>query len=153
MDPLSISASVITVLQAANAIIQICYNFKAVSGKVPWGLSRVMDEVRDLRTILESLERLIDEAATSPTNGSEKMLRLLTKPEAGSLESCLRELTSLDKLIRSTTGENGKVGQSGALQLIQSVRWHFNDREAQESIRRLQQCKSTLSLALAADNA
>jgi hypothetical protein len=153
MDPLSISASVIAVLQATNAIISICYNFKAVSGKVPWALSRVIDEVKDLRTILEALERLVDETATSPKNGGLQMLQLLTEPETGPLGSCLRELISLEKRIGSTVGDSGKVGQSGKVQLIQSVRWHFSDREAQESIQRLQQCKSTLGLALAADNA
>lgn len=60
MDPLSISASIIALLQATSALISVCYDFRACIKNAPWSLTRVIDEVKSLRNILETLDRLTD---------------------------------------------------------------------------------------------
>lgn len=50
MDPLSISASIVAILQATTTVISICYDFRACI--------KVIDEVKSLRNILETLEQL-----------------------------------------------------------------------------------------------
>jgi hypothetical protein len=158
MDPLSVSASIIAVLQASNAIVSVCYNFKAAMRKTPWSLSRIIDEVKDIRRILETLELLSEEGEYSSetdeeTEGKKRrpIFNLLCKPETGPLDSCLRELRFLEKKINNLGGNKTSVTKTEAL--IQALKWHLSDRDARTSLARLQQCKNTLNLAITADEA
>ena len=54
MDPLSITASIIAVLQAANAVVAVCSYYK--------GGAKVVDELRSLRDVLEGLAPLAAQA-------------------------------------------------------------------------------------------
>lgn len=58
MDPLSISASIIALIGATHEIVTICYNYAAAAKGAPWALSRMIDELNNLRSVLESIERL-----------------------------------------------------------------------------------------------
>jgi hypothetical protein len=57
MDPLSVTASIIAVLQATSAVLSICYDYRCAIKHSPWGLERAVDEIRDLRNVLESLKQ------------------------------------------------------------------------------------------------
>nr|OQO16740.1 hypothetical protein B0A51_15282 [Rachicladosporium sp. CCFEE 5018] len=98
MDPLSLCANIITVLQAANDLIHICYDYRAVLKDRPWSLTRVYDEVLELRALLEQLEHLASDLSAS-----------------------------------------------------ESLGWRLKDSEAKTCLTRLEKCKTTLTLALTAD--
>ncbi len=59
MDPLSISVSVITLIQAANGVIHLCFDYASTVKGATRAISGLLDEIKSLRNILESLERLL----------------------------------------------------------------------------------------------
>ncbi len=59
MDPLSISVSVITLIQAANGVIHLCFDYASTVKGATRAISGLLDEIKSLRNILESLEQLL----------------------------------------------------------------------------------------------
>ena len=153
MDPFSLCANVITVLQATYDIISICYDFRAALKQSPWGLTRVLDNVTDLRTILERLERLASEEEDLPQKSSSrrKNLELLSAPNSGPLACCRRELDRLSKILSpsSLAGAQGTKRHA----FIRALGWRIKNQDIKVCLERLEKCKSTLSLALTADEA
>ncbi len=69
MDPLSISASVITLIQATNGVIHLCFDYASTVKGASRAISGLLEEIKSLRNILESLERLLassDNPDTAP---------------------------------------------------------------------------------------
>jgi hypothetical protein len=152
MDPLSITASIIAVLQATNAVISLCYDFRAALQHTPWALTRTIEEARDLRNVLETLENLSKALQDDKSRNSKRMpsFQLLCEPE-GPLDTCLRELTHLtSKIIPPSSVERP---DSKRRALIRALDWKFKDADAKTSLERIERCKSTLSLAITADKA
>jgi hypothetical protein len=153
MDPLSISASIIAVLQATNSVVSLCYDFRAALKNAPWSLTRIIEEVKDLRRILETLDRLA-EPLDDPASADAKrrpVFQLLCDPENGPLAACLRELSYLEEKITSASW----VAQTGSRRraFIQAVGWQLKDRDATLCLERIERCKSSLNLAITADEA
>src|SRR5438552_12640305 len=99
MDPLSITASIITVLQATNAVISICYDYSAAVNNFSWELPRVTGEVKSLRNVLETLEQLAKKAESADPAAEPQLpaLKLLCESDAGPLAICFVELEALEK--------------------------------------------------------
>jgi hypothetical protein len=152
-DPLSISASIIAVLQATNSVVSLCYGFRAALKKAPWSLTRIIDQVKDLRNTLETLDRLADTIDDrSPEEAKKRpVFRLLCEPKEGPLATCLRELAYLEEKIMSSS----RFGNTGSKRraFIQAVGWQLNDRDAMLCLERIERCKSSLNLAITADEA
>src|SRR5882757_6632753 len=105
MDPLSVTASIIAVLQAANTIISICYDFKALMKDAPWTLTHIIAEAKDLRNVLETLDRLAEPFDDSDSAiKKRRSFEILCDSQNGPLVSCLRELKTLEALIESQCG-------------------------------------------------
>ncbi|KAK6440993.1 hypothetical protein LTR95_002776 [Oleoguttula sp. CCFEE 5521] len=148
MDPLSLCANIITVLQATNDLLHICYDYRAVLKDRPWSLTRVYEEVLELRAVLEQLERL-----ASNLNGSgqyaNSSITLLCTADPSPLSKCKRELQHLQNLLAPSK----LAGRAGTHRhaLIESLGWRLKDSEAKTCLTRLEKCKNTLALALTAD--
>lgn len=151
MDPLTISTSVITLLQATTAIISVCYNFRAALKNAPWSLTSIIEELKCLRSILESLEELAQGLDKPSGLGKRPVFESLSDPDNGPLVICLRELSILDKKMKSS----GYAGTAGLRRkaALQALGWQLKDRDAKECLERIERCKTTLSLALTADEA
>lgn len=151
MDPLSISTSIITLLQATTAIISICYNFRAALKNTPWSLTNIIEELKCLRNILESLEELAQNLDEPSGLRNRPIFKLLSNPENGALAICLRELSVLDKKIKSSAF----VGITGLKRkaALQALGWQLRDKDAKECLERIDRCKNTLSIALTGDEA
>ncbi|OQO04280.1 hypothetical protein B0A48_10891 [Cryoendolithus antarcticus] len=148
MDPLSLCANIITVLQAANDVLHICYDYRAVLKDRPWSLTRVYDEVLELRAILEQLELLASDLsdADQRTNNS---ITLLCLADPSPLSTCARELQHLQDLL-APSKLSGRAGTHRHA-VIESLGWRLKDSEAKTCLTRLEKCKTTLMLALTAD--
>jgi hypothetical protein len=150
MDPLSVTASIVAVLQAANKIISVCYDFRAALRNAPWSLTRVLEEAKDLRSVLETLEQLVEDDISTFTRAKHRpAFELLCEPDKGPLAACLREMTTLESLITSPK-RGGKFGSRGRA-LIQSLAWTLKESDAILCLQRIERCKSTLNLAITAD--
>lgn len=153
MDGLSVSASIIAVLQAAGIVLSICYDFRAIISESPWALTRLIEETRGLRDVLEKLESI---ASANPKGLSEKStdtrkcLDVLCEPENGLLTSCLAELKLLEaKLDPFAKCRDTAPGNRAAF--FRAVGWRFKSREAKAALERLERYKNTLCLALTID--
>src|ERR1700761_8076186 len=119
MDPLSITASIIAVLQVANTIISVCYQCKSVVKGSPWALTQTIAELQDLRHVLETLDRLAEENDGSPAPTKKRSLELLCEPESGPLTTCRRELQHLSRLIGVNAGDVSSSKGKAILRAIQ----------------------------------
>jgi len=153
MDPLSITASIIAVLQATSAVVSICYDYKSAIEGSSWELLKIIDEVRSLRNVLESLEQLARQAGSTRAEAESRLpsLRLLCKPGTGLLAKCLAELTGLDRKLRPP-GWSGPAG-SRRRALIQASGWPMKKGAVEKALVNIGRLKETISLAISADEA
>lgn len=153
MDPLSVTASVIAVLQVANTVISVCYDFRAAIKDAPWALTRIMSSINELRLILGRLEQVANESEL--TFDDTNVARLTTLEvlcrEGGAISNCFQELVALEKKLvpGSWAGNAGSKRRA----LIQSIGWQFKGKDAEETLQRLEGYKSTLNLAITMDQA
>lgn len=145
MDPLSITASIITVLQSANAVVSICYDYNAAVSGSSWELLKVIDEIRGLRNVLENLEHLTRHDAEDRLPS----LRLLCEPGTGLLARCLAELMELDRKLRPPNWSGPASSKRRAL--IQASSWPLKKGTVERSLVNIGRLKETISLAIMAD--
>jgi len=152
MDPLSITLSIIAVLQAANAVISVCYDYSCAMKNSSWELPRVIEEVKDLRNVLETLEQLANKAenADPAAEGQLPTLKLLCNPE-GLLAMCLRELQALKEKL-DPPDWSGQVG-SKRRAFIQALSWPLKEGDTKNTLEKIGRLKTTLNLALTVDQA
>ncbi|OTB04523.1 hypothetical protein M426DRAFT_11417 [Hypoxylon sp. CI-4A] len=151
MDPLSISIASITVLQACNSILHICYNTRAILKNKPWCLSRVQDEIRELRGVLEAIFQLaVGDHDSKGDCGENTTLRLLADSQAsrGPLILCQEDLQMLEELLVKKFQSPPKTK---AHAIMQAISWDLSEREVKPIIDRLSRSKAALNLAISAD--
>lgn len=145
MDPLSISASVITLIQATNGVVLLCYNYAAAAKGAAQTISAVIDEMKNLRGVLESLEQLL--RSFEDTEPSKIMpletITALCDQEEGPI---VKELKYLEEKLRLP----GWAGQDGSRRkvLMQSLTWPLKEGETRKTLQNIERLKSTLELAL-----
>ncbi|KAI9703722.1 MAG: hypothetical protein M1836_007492 [Candelina mexicana] len=153
MDPLSITASVITVIHAANAVISVCRNYRSSVKNSSWELPKIIEEVRNLRNVLEALEKLAVNAESADGSAAVKTrlptLKRLCEAEVGPLARCLAELESLGKRLDppSWSGPAGSKRKG----LIEALGWPLKENETKKTLENIERLKTTLSLALTVD--
>lgn len=148
MDPLSVTASIIAVWQAANAIISICYNYSAAVKGTPWKVPNVTNEVQSLRDVLESLAKLAERAGHEDHSAEARLpaLKVLCEPDTGLLAMCKTELESLEKKLRPSK----RLGSRGGA-VLQSLSWPLKEGETEKMLKNLERYKATLLVALQTD--
>ena len=153
MDPLSITANIVTVLQLANSILSVCYEYRAALQKAPWSLTRVVDEVKDLRNLLENVEHVVEPLDEGNFEDTKRLrtFAILCDPESGPLIRCHQELALLERKIVSSYGIGRSTSKRKAF--IQVMGWQLREHEAKECLERIDRCKSTILLAMTADEA
>lgn len=139
-DPLSITASIIAVIQITGKVISLCYDYRASLKNAPKEIKQLTDEIVSLRDILEHVLKLVEAEDEASTQLS--VLKVLTKAD-GLLLKCRTEMTALDNDLKPATGIRGAV---------RSLKWPFAKAETEKRVERLGWLKSSLTLALATDN-
>ncbi|KAI4644263.1 hypothetical protein J4E93_006163 [Alternaria ventricosa] len=137
MDPLSVTANVITVLQVANSIITICYEVRSALKQSPWSLTRTIDEIRDLRNVLESLEQVCRALDTSKESNAARFrtFQLLCESETSPLSRCLQELLDLEKKINSDKQTPGRSTLLAKARVFAQVMgWQLKEGDAKMTI-------------------
>lgn len=147
MDPLSISASIIAVIQAANKALSVCFDIRAALNKAPWALVRVLEETKDLRNILEALFTAVDEQNSLTPVPDNIVLDKLPNTILDSLNSCLSSLLYLDGKLRKLETFAGPHSKRAAF--IAALCWQFQEHDAHDCLQKIERCKSSLILAIA----
>lgn len=153
MDPLSVAASVIAVLQAANSVISVCYDFRSAIKDQPWAMTRITNSINELRAILGRLEQVANESElTKDDTGSARhsALEALCQ-DGGAIRNCYDDLRTLEHKL----GSGSWAGKEGSKRraFIQSIGWQFKGKEAEDMLARLDGYKTTLNLAITLDQA
>lgn len=152
MDPLSITASIIAVLQATDAVIHVCNDYRSAVKNSSWELPRVIDEVTSLRGLLEALARLAKEAesADPATESRLPTLEPLCGP-VGPLATCLGELKALEKKLALPTASGHAKSKRNAL--VAALVWPLKKEDTRRALENIERSKSTFTLAIAGDQA
>ncbi|KAI8626725.1 hypothetical protein F5Y19DRAFT_466225 [Xylariaceae sp. FL1651] len=150
MDPLSITAGAIAILQAIGTILDICYNTRAILKDKPWCLSRAQDEVRELRDVLEFIFQLsLDYQNSDKECNDNNALRLLAQSQSsrGPLILCLEDLRALEILLKKCTSQPRTRAQA----IMRAVKWDLSQKDIKPILDRLARSKATLNLVVSAD--
>jgi hypothetical protein len=183
MDPLSLTASLIAVLQISGSIISSLYVYHSSAKSAGKEAARMIDEVNSLRGVLEGLLRAVDEDGTDNNDapgagngngGGATRLRTLQQLAApgGELERCRAELEALQAQLgveawdlgglkgeeMGRGKEKGKGVVTGNVAAMwkavkHALAWPLKEGDVRRILENLQRAKSTLGLALAADQA
>lgn len=95
MDPLSITASVIAVLNVADKIILTCYEYGFAIKNASKALSRIFEEVKSIRGVLEALQPLEIDVESADSSAHTRWPALKKEP----LNLCLEELKALEQML------------------------------------------------------
>ncbi|KAI1454805.1 hypothetical protein F4805DRAFT_304403 [Annulohypoxylon moriforme] len=153
MDPLSITASSIALLQVCGSILHICYNTHAILKCKPWCLSRIQDEVRELRGILETIFQMaVDNQDSKEYPDEYGTLKILSQSQQnrGPLVLCLEDLRELENiLLEKYTGRP----KTKIHAVMRAISWDLSEKEIKQIVDRLGRSKATLNLAISSDEA
>ncbi|KAH7110277.1 hypothetical protein EDB81DRAFT_672231 [Dactylonectria macrodidyma] len=152
MDPLSISAAVVASLQVACSILFNCYRVRAEMRKIPGTLIQIIDEVRDLRNLIESVESVLDREQFSDDTSltaleTSQGFAHVTKT---AVANCLAEFRIIES--RICLEQVDTLMSSKRKAFLQSLTWHLRGDDVKESIASLQRCKAALNLAISSHN-
>jgi hypothetical protein len=140
MDPLSITASIIAMIQLSGVVINICYDYRSGVKNAPRDAATIRDEVASLRDVLEQLANAA-EAEIAADSSRLTALELLNKPD-GLLVKCRTELAALEAKLKPTTG--WKAAR-------RSLIWPLKEVDVRKSLDNIRNLKAHLHLALTAD--
>ena len=153
MDPFSISVRVITLIQVTTEIGSLCCNYLATAKGAARSILEVVDELKSLRNVLESLENLLRSSKeTDPATKSQyATIMALCDVENGPVA---KELKYLDKKLRPSNWASRDGSKRKAL--VQSLTWPLKEGETKKAKPRrrwknIERLKSTLELALTVD--
>ena len=140
MDPLSITAGIIAVIQLTGSVISAVYNHRQDVKNAPEGAAKIIKDLTGLSQILERLLQMIEQER------STKITRLmslegLVKPD-GPLEACQKTLERLNAKLQPETGWRA---------VKQSLKWPLNQDDIKKTLDEIARAKATLSLALTVD--
>jgi hypothetical protein len=148
MDPLSITASIIAILQITNAVVSICYDYSSATRNSSQEL--VIEEVKSLRNILENLEQLAKRAEVGDPTAEQRLpaLKLLCEP-GGPMVKSLLELGRLQKKLTPPDW----VGQDRSTRkaIVLALGWPLKEGDTNKTLEKIGRFKYTLGLALTAD--
>ncbi|KAJ4324089.1 hypothetical protein N0V84_004055 [Fusarium piperis] len=147
MDPLSITTALVASLQVASSILSHCYSVRTEMRKMPGTLIQIIDEVRALRNLMETVESILDKNETSDQKGTSETP---TDNIKRVIATCLTELQTVERRIRPVDVE--AILGSTRKTLLQTLTWRLKGDEAKESILGLQRCKASLNLAITCHN-
>lgn len=138
IDPIGLVGTLIAVIQVCNKIVSVCYEYRNGVRDASSDISRILDETSSIGHLAERLLK----TAEADYNAHLPTLQSLNEPE-NPLRRCLTELVDL----KTTLKLGRKVG------LRSTLTWPFKRPEAERRLLAIERTKTTLQLALSADNA
>jgi hypothetical protein len=141
MDPLSVTASLIAVVEISCKVISLCYEYRNAVKDAPLDIARAQSEVTSIRVIVEHLLDLIN---INGDDSSELLPSLRATARPGMpLMQCLDELKLLNTRLKPQKGWRARRDL---------IIWPLKKDELNQSLNVISNAKGTLQLALAADN-
>ncbi|KAH9215941.1 hypothetical protein DL95DRAFT_445710 [Leptodontidium sp. 2 PMI_412] len=143
MDPLSLTGTLIAVLQVTTKVISICYDYRQGVASASREVLQISSSLNSLKDVLESLLNLIEDSKSEKSTTKLATVELLAK-DGGTLESCQAELLRLRRKLEPETGWR---------KIRKSLVWPLKETEVRKALDELERSKSMMLLALSADQA
>jgi hypothetical protein len=139
MDPISLTASAIAILQISGTIINLCYNYRSRVKNAAKEASRIVNELNSLRSVIESLFIILEDESAKFTEHSalEKLAQ-----DNGSLTRCISELKALERKLEPREGWRAARA---------AIFWPLKESDMKKFLQDVERTKSTTQLALAVD--
>ncbi|GLA01975.1 hypothetical protein AnigIFM60653_001268 [Aspergillus niger] len=137
VDPIGLVGSVMGIVQVCGKLVSVCYDYRMGVRDAPRDISRILDEVVSVGSIAQQLVKVIE------SDGAPSLPSLQAMGgHDGTLRRCLVELQDLKATL--------KLGKASSLG--RALAWPLPRADAEKGLQVLAAIKSTLQLALAADN-
>jgi hypothetical protein len=141
MDPLSVTASVIAVIQLTGSVISAVYNYRKGVKNAPEDAAKIIQDLTGLSHILERLLQMIE------NERSTKVARLaslegLVSPN-GPLQLCQETLSTLNAKLQPENGWRA---------VKQSLMWPLKQDYIKNTLDQIATAKETIGLALTVDH-
>lgn len=140
LEPVGLLGTLIGIIQVCGKLVSVCYDYRMGVRDAPQDISRILDEVSSIGTIAQQLVKAIesDDASSLPSLPSLQA----TDGDDGTLRRCLVELQDLKASLKLAKPSS----------LGRALAWPLQPVDAERILQTLATTKSTLQLALAADN-
>lgn len=143
MDPLSLTGTLIAVIQITTSVISLCYDYRAGVTSASREVIQITKSLNALKDSLDALLRLVKTSRSGEDRTRLVNVELLAN-EGGTLGSCLNELERLKAQLEPETGWR---------KVRKSLVWPLKEGEMKRALAGLERYKSTIQLALSADQA
>ncbi|MCJ1437731.1 hypothetical protein MMC27_007118 [Xylographa pallens] len=137
MDPLSITASIVAVIQISQQLFDLCQTYYKGVKNARNDIKRLRDEVTALSDVLTQISDLADE----PGADALATLDIIKGP----LQSCGDDLSLLSQ--RLDPGHGKEMKQFG----FRALKWPFSTKEVEKTLAVIDRHKNMFTLALTAD--
>lgn len=141
MDPLSVTASLIAVIQLTGMVISATYNYRKGVKSAPQDAARIIQDLTGLSHVLENLLQLIEKEKSTNDLTRLAALKGLTEPD-GPLELCQKMLEHLNAKLQPDSGWRA---------VKQSLMWPLKQEYTQKTLDEIAKTKATFDLALSID--
>ena len=142
MDPLSVTAGIIAVVQISGAVISLCYEYRTGAKDAAKEAIRITEELKSLQDVLERLLKLAEIEIARGTSRLQTLQPLLEP--GGILPRCQDDLTALQLKLAPDTGVK---------MLMRKLKWPLTEKEVKKAIEDIARTKETISFALITDQA
>jgi hypothetical protein len=140
MDPLSVTASAIAILQISGTIINLCYDYRSRVKNAAKEASRIVNELNGLRSVIDLLFVLLEDESEKKSMPHSALDRLAQSD--GVLTRCINELKALEKKLEPKDGWRAAKA---------AILWPLNESDVKKVLHDIESTRSTVQLALAAD--
>jgi len=140
MDPLSITASSIAILQISGTIINICYDYRSRVKHAAKDAIRIIAELNGLRNVIDALFLLLEDESENK-HSQRSALGNLAQVD-GPLARCEENLKALEKKLEPKEGWRATKA---------AIFWPLKEPDVRKVLQNIDSTKSTIQLALAAD--
>jgi hypothetical protein len=147
MDPLSITASVIAVIQLSEKIVRVCKTYVRSVRGAPNDLRLISIEVGSLKCVLEILELLV----SSDETGDHSALLEKLKGSDGPLQGCKHALSQLEQLIPTPTDRQQDIKRRKIVSSLTNLAWPLKETSARKLLDEIGRHKATITLFLTTD--
>ncbi|KAK3361270.1 ankyrin repeat-containing domain protein [Lasiosphaeria ovina] len=151
MDPLSLAASIIAVVQVSQSIVLACYRIRHAIKDADDDIARLIADVESLEATLEELRDIVPSSNNNPSaleslsieDGGNNQKRPASAACLVALRSCETTLKELDQKLQPLAKPGLKT----------KLRWPFESSLIERKLTEIGKLKATLQLALAAYHA
>jgi hypothetical protein len=145
MDPLSIIASSIAIIQVADRLVSICKSYLKSVKDAPNDLRIIIIEVGSVRCILELIRDLVPEDSEDNNDMSFRLQNL--RGEDGPVEGCKKALIALSSLVPDPAVQSTHQKRRKLFSLT-TLAWPLKEGKARKLLQDIGRYKATMSLAL-----